>query len=185
MVRAPLSKKFETHAFDVSSSAREMTSLNAPGVIVHESKDSIAPGEFDLVTSLHVLEHIPSPAEVLRLIVSFLKPGGRLLVVVPNLNGLGRHIQREDWFAHRDPTRCTLLTIKEWIGLIEDADSRLDRIGTERLGDFPYKLLLNKPLQFPVLGSLAGLQVLTGRLLFPANWGECLVVVAAKTRSED
>lgn len=39
---------------------------------------------FDLITMFHVLEHIPDPHNLLEQINSWLKPGGRLAVALPN-----------------------------------------------------------------------------------------------------
>jgi SAM-dependent methyltransferase len=51
-----------------------------------------APGSYDSVVSLHVLEHSPDPATTLELMHRFLKPGGTLVLVVPN--GLGEGYQK-------------------------------------------------------------------------------------------
>lgn len=42
------------------------------------------PGSFDVISLVHVLEHIPSPVEVLRQARRKLKPGGLLFVEVPD-----------------------------------------------------------------------------------------------------
>ena len=39
---------------------------------------------FDVATLWHVLEHVPDPGEVLRKVYSLLRPGGTILVAVPN-----------------------------------------------------------------------------------------------------
>ena len=41
-------------------------------------------GALDLVTLSHVLEHLPDPGEYLQLFAALLKPGGHLLIDVPN-----------------------------------------------------------------------------------------------------
>ena len=42
--------------------------------------------KFDLIVMIHALEHIPGPDTFLREIVRSLKPGGRLLIQVPDLH---------------------------------------------------------------------------------------------------
>jgi SAM-dependent methyltransferase len=42
-------------------------------------------GQFDFVTAHFVLEHVERPVEVLKLLKSLLRPGGRLFVSVPNV----------------------------------------------------------------------------------------------------
>jgi cyclopropane fatty-acyl-phospholipid synthase-like methyltransferase len=51
-------------------------------------------GRFDLVYSLGVIEHLDRVSEKLRALAYFLKPGGRLLSVVPNLQGINWAMQR-------------------------------------------------------------------------------------------
>jgi SAM-dependent methyltransferase len=51
-----------------------------------------APGSYDTVVSLHMLEHSPDPEDTLRQMYRFLKPGGTLCLVVPN--GLSEGYQR-------------------------------------------------------------------------------------------
>lgn len=54
---------------------------------VYNALDEVT-AKFDLVTTIHVLEHVPSPVDFLRQIADLLKPQGTVLVVVPrNLLG--------------------------------------------------------------------------------------------------
>lgn len=45
----------------------------------------IAPGSLDLILCLDVLEHLPDPWAVVRRLSPLLRPGGRLIVSVPNI----------------------------------------------------------------------------------------------------
>jgi 2-polyprenyl-3-methyl-5-hydroxy-6-metoxy-1,4-benzoquinol methylase len=47
---------------------------------------------FDAVIASHVLEHVADPVTVLRRIAGWLKPDGRLLVIVPNRESLHRRL---------------------------------------------------------------------------------------------
>lgn len=42
-------------------------------------------GTFDAVVAVDVLEHLVNPWDVLRLLVDYLKPGGRVLISIPNV----------------------------------------------------------------------------------------------------
>jgi SAM-dependent methyltransferase len=46
---------------------------------------------FDLVLALHVLEHVPSPLELLRQLAAACRIGGHLLIAVPRLDTLPTH----------------------------------------------------------------------------------------------
>jgi SAM-dependent methyltransferase len=79
---------------DVNSVARQAAERN--GIICFDTLDGIGPTSVDVAISHHSLEHVPSPLLTLREIQSKLKPGGRLLIVVPI----------DDWRVQRayDPT---------------------------------------------------------------------------------
>ncbi|MGB0453574.1 MAG: class I SAM-dependent methyltransferase [Bacteriovoracaceae bacterium] len=47
-------------------------------------KEVIANNQFDVVTSVEVIEHLENPRQYMRLLSSFLKPGGTLIVTTPN-----------------------------------------------------------------------------------------------------
>jgi len=55
------------------------------------------PRSFDAVTMWDVLEHVPDPGSFFRRAASLLKPGGLLLVNVPNLDSLPARMLRHRW----------------------------------------------------------------------------------------
>jgi len=59
---------------------------------------------FDLVVIWHVLEHLPAPDETIAECRRILKPGGRLIVAVPNFSSAQARWSGRDWF-HLDPPR--------------------------------------------------------------------------------
>jgi len=61
-------------------------------------------GKFDVVTMWHVLEHIPSPRELLAGVLDVLEPGGVLVVSVPNFASWQSRFFKGGWF-HLDPPR--------------------------------------------------------------------------------
>src|SRR5512137_577465 len=85
-----------------SAHAREVL-----GIPVHvgplESLDLPA-GSFDAATLWHVLEHVTSPASLLAAIRKILRPGGTLLVSVPNFGSPEARAAGAGWF-HLDVPR--------------------------------------------------------------------------------
>jgi len=49
-------------------------------------EERFKPGTFDYITLIFVLEHISEPVAFLQYLKTFLKPGGKILIVVPNIN---------------------------------------------------------------------------------------------------
>lgn len=55
------------------------------------------PGDFDVVFSSHVLEHIPQLAETLDLLFARLRPGGMMVAVTPNGSQAYREKRPDSW----------------------------------------------------------------------------------------
>jgi SAM-dependent methyltransferase len=65
-------------------------------------------GELDAIVLWHVLEHLDEPEAALAQLVPALRPGGRLLVAVPDLASLQARIGGDGWF-HQDVPRHRVL----------------------------------------------------------------------------
>lgn len=65
---------------------------------------SIAGGSYDVVTMGHVIEHVYDPRKLLVECLRLLKPGGTLVIVTPNAQGLGHKLMGRNWL-HLDPPR--------------------------------------------------------------------------------
>ncbi len=70
---------------------RAASAESACQVVVHGSLtdpgtwSKLPPGDFDAVLLSHVLEHVSDPAAVIRACMERLRPGGRLVAVLPNV----------------------------------------------------------------------------------------------------
>lgn len=64
---------------------------------------SLPPASFDILTLWHVLEHVHALNEILAQLTAVLKPGGRLLIAVPNVDSLDAQHYRQDWAAYDVP----------------------------------------------------------------------------------
>ncbi|GJM44691.1 MAG: hypothetical protein DHS20C21_15330 [Gemmatimonadota bacterium] len=81
------------------------------GLTVHagELRAGLLPdSSFDAITLNHVIEHVPSPRETLSLCARALRPGGRLVVATPNVEGWGHRRFGDKWF-HLDVPRHLFL----------------------------------------------------------------------------
>lgn len=79
---------WEVAGIEISRPAAEYAQRNIPGPIwIGSVEDALPKGNtFDLITITHVLEHLQNPVQVLTRLASALRPGGHLLVEVPNAN---------------------------------------------------------------------------------------------------
>ncbi len=67
------------------------------GVLPH-SKIS---GPFDVVTLIDVIEHVPDPLGLLRNAADLLAPGGRMLIVTPDVNSIAARSMGSRWWHYR------------------------------------------------------------------------------------
>ncbi|RJR12565.1 class I SAM-dependent methyltransferase [Candidatus Parcubacteria bacterium] len=58
---------------------------------------------FGTVVSLHVLEHVTEPSVYLKGILGLLKPGGFLIIRVPNVDSIEAKLGREKWLHYDYP----------------------------------------------------------------------------------
>jgi 2-polyprenyl-3-methyl-5-hydroxy-6-metoxy-1,4-benzoquinol methylase len=96
---------FEAHGFEMSASAAAGVDPRAVVRVGKSLREADYPSAyFDQVIIWHVLEHLPDPRETLQEIRRVLKPGGRLVVAVPNYSSLQARCSGANWF-HLDPPR--------------------------------------------------------------------------------
>lgn len=78
--------------------------LGAPVVQQTIEAAQVPAGSLDGVTLWHVLEHLDDPGAALRRIVTWLRPGGAVVLAVPNLASAQARIGGERWY-HLDVPR--------------------------------------------------------------------------------
>lgn len=61
------------------------TVLGLPVQLGGYQEAKVEPGSMDVVTAFHVVEHLEHPVEAMRVMKNWLKPGGQMLVEVPNV----------------------------------------------------------------------------------------------------
>jgi 2-polyprenyl-3-methyl-5-hydroxy-6-metoxy-1,4-benzoquinol methylase len=64
-----------------------------------ESSKQIAPGSFDVITLWHVLEHIHELHAQIGYFRQWLKPGGKLIIAVPNIESPDARKYGSNWDA--------------------------------------------------------------------------------------
>jgi 2-polyprenyl-3-methyl-5-hydroxy-6-metoxy-1,4-benzoquinol methylase len=81
--------------------------------IIAARLDDLGPehdSSFDAVTLSHVIEHVPTPLDLLRDCWRLLKPGGYLWLETPNADSMGYEIYGSNWRGLEAPRHLVLFT---------------------------------------------------------------------------
>jgi SAM-dependent methyltransferase len=96
-------------------------------------------GTFDVVSMIEFLEHVPTPARILRDAARWLRPGGLLYLTTPNLESLNGRLLGLSWSIVSPPEHAVLWTASALRSALSVAGFRVVRIRSEGLN--PVELL--------------------------------------------
>ena len=174
-----IAKKYKSFAYELSLQARDKIKINSPQTVIYKNID-FPKNYFDGIISLHCLEHIKRPDKIVDLFWRALKKGGVVLVVMPNIDGLGHIIKNNNWFGFRDKTHVSLLKSDEWKKIFSDTGFELIKTGSDWFWDVPYLLFIPNFMQKIIFYPGCLLMAILGRIIYPENWGEDLIIVVRK-----
>lgn len=89
-------------------------------VLLKESYAEFSNQKFDVITLWHVLEHVPNLHEAISQIENLLKPGGTLLIAVPNYKSYDANYYKEFWAAYDVPRHLWHFSKKSMTKLFSD-----------------------------------------------------------------
>jgi len=105
LLHALAGRGYEAYGVEISASAAAGVDPRFDVRVAADLADAgYEAGFFDAVMIWHVLEHLPNPRKTLLEIRRILKPGGRLVVAVPNFSSWQARWAAEAWF-HLDLPR--------------------------------------------------------------------------------
>jgi 2-polyprenyl-3-methyl-5-hydroxy-6-metoxy-1,4-benzoquinol methylase len=96
-------KGLDTLGIEPNPGAREIAIRNQLKVEDESFVHKLEPGSFDVITMWHVLEHVPLLKERFNTLTEALKPGGRLIVALPNADSWDAKYYHEYWAAYDLP----------------------------------------------------------------------------------
>ena len=91
---------WEISGVEINSGARELAAEKGVNLLQDLSE---VEGTYDVITLWHVLEHLPNLKEITKRLEELLKPGGTLLIAVPNFNSFDATYYKEYWAAYDVP----------------------------------------------------------------------------------
>jgi SAM-dependent methyltransferase len=166
---------------DISEYSAHMARENSPGSEIYSDTRDIPDATYGGLTAIHVLEHLSEDVleESLEEWRRVLRPGGRALVVTPDLTGYGRALSQDGWLGFTDPTHINLKSHAEWKRALERGGFAVLRAGSDGLWNVPYGKgpRLVEAVRYSV-PSLA--QFLSGRLFLRPGTGESSVFVLSR-----
>lgn len=180
-----LQDDFACVGVDIAAYSIEQTRRNAPSAeaFVQSADDlaSFADGEFAVVVALHLVEHLPSPAQTIKDIHRILQPGGLWLFATPNpIYSLRRFKDPLTDAIGKDPTHINVHPPSQWRAWTEAAGFELLRHFGDGLWDVPYLPVIPKSLQFGLFGLPALFQVVTRTTWTPLRLGVNQIGIARK-----
>lgn len=123
-------------------------------------------GEWAAVVFWHSLEHLPDPGESIREAARLLRPGGVLVVAVPNSDSLQARAFGDDWLHLDPPLHLVHLSRRSLVTRLQSSGFVVDRVSNTRGGQL-------------VIGWLDGL---VGRLPGNLDLYQALRQPAARSR---
>lgn len=89
------------------------TALGIPVLAQRFDEANLPAGNFDVVTMWNVLEHLDAPVRDLRRAYQLIRPGGWLVLAIPNIDGLGAKLFGDYWMGWDLPRHLYLFPQKQ------------------------------------------------------------------------
>jgi len=183
-----LQDDFACVGVDIAEYSIEQMKKNAPraeGLVMSaDNLERFEDGAFSVVVALHLVEHLPDPADAIRQVNRVLQQGGLFLFVTPNPGYRLRRFKDPTTDAiGKDPTHINVQPPARWREWCQTSGFVILRHFGDGLWDVPYFPFIPKIVQFGILGVPALIQVLTRTTFMPLSMGVNQVLVARKVQS--
>jgi len=124
---------WDTYGIEFDSSAAIHAAKNMqPGRVfvgkIEEYNDHI--GSFDVITMIHVIEHLADPVAVLSKCRELLRTGGKLVISTPNSSSWGARIFRKFWRGWEPPRHLYIYNPENLSKLVSSAGLRVQEVFT-------------------------------------------------------
>lgn len=98
-------KKYELETYGLEPYGKELTDREGKLGISRQTikKAKYEKNSFDYIILKEVLEHIPNQKQVIEKCYKWLKPNGRLILVIPNTKSLWKNLFGRNWYGYDIP----------------------------------------------------------------------------------
>ncbi len=180
-----LQDDFACVGVDIADYSIEQLKQNAPkaeGIVMSaDDLSRFADQEFSVVVALHLVEHLPDPADTIRQVNRILKNGGLFLFATPNpIYSLRRFKDPQTDAIGKDPTHINVQPPQQWREWVQQSGFRVLRHFGDGLWDVPYMPLIPNVIQFGLFGLPSLLQVVSRTTLVPLSMGVNQILIARK-----
>ena len=122
-------KKWETHGVELNKDCNEIAERN---MFKLYNKLSKVKKKFDVITMIHVIEHLRNPTIYLNNVKKLLKKNGTLIIETPDFDSaMARRYNLKFRLLH-DPTHISLFSLESLTRLLRDKNFKLTKL------EFPY-----------------------------------------------
>lgn len=141
-VRAALNAGVNIRGIEINNAAIEVAKKEKLPVDCIDLKTLVASEQegFDAICIFQVLEHLPEPGKFLELLLQLLKPGGMLLIAVPNADSF---LQYQYNLLDIPPHHMTRWRVETFKMLEKYFPIKLDTVQTEPLASYHVKGFLS------------------------------------------
>lgn len=133
---------------------------------------------FDVVRMWSVLEHLHNPAQTLAEIYRILKPGGTLIVQVPNFNSLASRLFKENWSGLDVPRHLYQFSSHTLKRIIERNKLIVKKIYCSSVGTIVFSLRIEK-----IYFLVRPISIIFDYFLDKLGLEDCIVAFAQKRNS--
>jgi SAM-dependent methyltransferase len=180
-----LQDDFTAYGVDLIPGAVKRATQNAPRAEISQGDATdfsrFEDGELSVVVALHLVEHLPEPAQTIQQIAAKLRPNGLFLFATPHPEySLRRFKDRETDAIGKDKTHINCHEPHVWAQWCDKAGFDVLKQFGDGLWDVPYLPLVPTTLQFALFGFPAFLQVMTRTSFMPLSLGVNQINIARK-----
>lgn len=169
---------WEATALEMNQASSEQLAAEGYQVIVkHLELSDLPPRSFDLISFWEVLEHLPDPRSVLLEARRLLRPGGLMLIMVPNAGSLVTRLLHDKSNTFGGHSHLNHFHVPSLTRLLESANLRLAEMETviTELGTINNHLAFEDPYNGE---SELFWEALTPELIHQKMWGSRLLALA-------